>query len=90
MQSIQQSERFQNDLKRYNSVIEHMPEGNDREEFKKLLSNLVLEVKKMDTMFIDMIYSNQISSNGKEIRDNITDIRKRLEEKFNRYSKLHS
>ncbi len=67
-----------------------MPEGNDREEFKKLLSNLVLEVKKMDTMFIDMIYSNQISSNGKEIRDNITDIRKRLEEKFNRYSKLHS
>lgn len=90
MQSIQQSERFQNDLKRFNSVIDKMPEGTDKADFQKLVNNLILEVRKMDTMFIDMIYSNQITSTGKEQREKITDIRKNLEDKFLRYSKIHS
>ena len=86
VQTIQKSERYQNDLKRFNSFLERLPDGQDKDDFRNLLSKLVFEVKKMDTMFVDMIYSNQVSSTGKEIRESLLETRKSLEKIISRYS----
>ena len=59
---IQNTERFKSDVKRYSEAIEKIPEGPSKTEAKTLLNNLIYEVKNMDNMYMDMIYSNQLTS----------------------------
>ncbi len=79
---IQNNPRFLNDIERYNKAISQMEEGPARDEVKKLLNELVYSVKEMDNRFADMIYSKQLPSIGNEMRDRITDLRKKLNERI--------
>lgn len=82
---IQSNKRYQNDIDRYNSILENIPEGTEKEEFRTLVNSLVREVKKMDGMYLDLIYTNQITTVGNEMREKITLIRKKIEEKYAKY-----
>ncbi len=86
---LEKTERFQADLKKFSRVVELIPDNQEREEFQKLLNSLIFEVKRLDTMFVDMVYSNQITSTGKELKENIADTRKKIEKKISRYSKMY-
>ena len=78
MQQIKKSKIFQTDLARYSTAIDSMPEGPNRSEANKLLSLLISEVRKMDEMHTEMIYSKQLPSMGQEFRERISSIRKNL------------
>ena len=80
---IQNNERFKSDVKRYTEAIEKIPEGQSKTEAKSLLNNLIYEVKNMDNMYMDMIYSKQLTSLGNDLRDKITSLRKQLDNKLN-------
>lgn len=82
---LQTNQRFQNDIKRYNESIDRMPEGQSKIESKRLLNDLVYEVKNLDNMFLDMAYAKQLSSTGNEMREKIIILRKKLEEKLKNY-----
>jgi hypothetical protein len=79
---IQNTERFKADVKRYSAAIERIPEGPSKTEANTLLNNLIYEVKNMDNMYMDMVYSRQLTSLGSELVDKITDIRKKLDSKL--------
>jgi hypothetical protein len=76
---IQNTERFKADVKRYSEAIEKIPESPSKTEARNLLNSLIYEVKNMDNMYMDMIYSKQLPSLGAELRDKITAIRKSLD-----------
>jgi hypothetical protein len=79
---LQQTERFQNDVKRYKEAIEKMSEGRDKDETTRILNDLIHEVKNMDNMYLDMIYGKQLQSTGNELREKIASIRKKLDSRF--------
>ena len=79
---LQQADRFQNDIKKYNEAIEKIAEGQTKLEAKRLLNDLVYEVKNMDNMYVDMVYAKQLPTIGNEIRDKIRSIRKQLDSKL--------
>jgi hypothetical protein len=76
---LQKTERFQADVKRYSEAIERMADGQAKLEAKKLLNDLVYEVRNMDNMYLDMVYSKQLPSLGNDIKSKITSIRKSLD-----------
>jgi hypothetical protein len=84
---LQQADRFQNDIKKYNEAIEKIAEGQKKLEAKRLLNDLVYEVKNMDNMYVDMVYAKQLPTMGNEIRDKIGSIRKQLDNKIKSNSK---
>ena len=79
---IYSTDRFQNDLKKYKSALEKISNETEKSEAQKILNDLILNVKRMDNMYLDMVYSSQLTSVGSEMRDKILDIRKRLESKL--------
>jgi hypothetical protein len=81
---LQHNERFQNDVKRYSEAIEKMPEGRAKDETTRILNDLIYEVKNIDNMYLDMVYSKQLQSTGSELRERIASIRKKLDDKLNR------
>jgi hypothetical protein len=79
---IQNTERYKADVKRYAEAIDRIPEGPSKTEAKTLLNNLIYEVKNMDNMYMDMIYSRQLTSLGGELKDKITSLRTQLDSKL--------
>ena len=79
---LQQADRFQNDIKKYNEAIEKIAEGQTKLEATRLLNDLIYEVKNMDNMYVDMVYAKQLPTIGNEIRDKIRSIRKQLDSKI--------
>lgn len=79
---LQQTKRFQDDVKNYTSVIEKMEDGQEKLEAKKLLNDLIHEVKNMDNMFLDMVYAKQLPSLGADMKEKIISIRKQLDSKI--------
>jgi hypothetical protein len=79
---LQQAERFQNDVKNYNEAIEKIVHEQEKLEAKRLLNDLIYEVKNMDNMYVDMVYAKQLPIMGNEIRDKIVSIRKKLDSKI--------
>jgi hypothetical protein len=59
-----------------------MSEGPLRIELNRLLSSLIVEVRKMDDMHNEMIYTRQLPSMGQEFREKISAIRKQLDSKL--------
>ena len=82
MQQIKKSKIFQTDLARYSTAIETMPEGPLKIEADRLLSSLISEVRRMDEMHTEMIYTRQLPSIGQEFREKIGAIRKQLDQKI--------
>jgi hypothetical protein len=81
---LQNTERFKNDLARYGDAIDKIPNEQEKLAAKKLLNDLIYEVKNMDNMYLDMIYANQLPTMGTEMRDKIGSIRKQLDQKINK------
>ena len=79
---IQNTERFKADVKRYSEAIDRIPESPSKTEANTLLNNLIYEVKNMDNMYMDMIYSRQLTSLGGELKDKITSLRRQLDGKL--------
>ena len=79
---IRRSVAFQNDLKRYDVLIEKLPEGQEKNEVRQLVATLIAEVKKMDDLHVELIYNKQMPSLGTERREKIISTRKQLETKL--------
>jgi hypothetical protein len=56
-----------------------MPEGAAKQESQQLLNKLIGEIKKLDNMHMEMIYSRQLPTMGGDMKQDITNIRKQLE-----------
>ena len=76
---LQRSSRFQEDCTRYRTAIDSMPDGAAKQESQQLLNKLIAEIKKLDSMHMEMIYSRQLPTMGDEMKQDIITIRKRLE-----------
>ena len=79
---LQNTERFKNDLARYNDAIDKITNEQEKLAAKKLLNDLIYEVKNMDNMYVDMVYAKQLPTMGNEMRDKIGSIRKQLDSKI--------
>jgi hypothetical protein len=79
---LQQTDRFKNDLDRYNSAIDKISNEQEKLAAKKLLNDLIYEVKNMDNMYVDMVYAKQLPTMGNDMREKIVSIRKKLETKI--------
>ena len=76
---LQRSSRFQEDCAKYRTAIDSMPDGAAKQESQQLLNKLIAEIKKLDSMHMEMVYSRQLPTMGGEMKQDITAIRKRLE-----------
>ena len=79
---LQKSNRFQQDYQRYLDKIQQIPEGEFKQEANGLLNKLVAEVKKLDSMHIEMVITKQMPSIGSDMRQNILSIRQKLDNKL--------
>ena len=79
---LQQTERFQNDVKKYTESISKISDEQEKLEAIRLLNDLIYEVKNMDKMYVDMVYAKQLASMGSEMKDKIGSIRKKLDNKI--------
>ena len=76
---LQRSSRFQEDCAKYRTAIDSMPDGAAKQESQQLLNKLIAEIKKLDSMHMEMVYSRQLPTMGDEMKQDITTIRNRLE-----------
>jgi len=76
---LQRSSRFQEDCEKYRTAIDSMPDGVAKQESQQLLNKLIGEIKKLDSMHMEMIYSRQLPTMGGEMKQDITAIRQKLE-----------
>jgi len=83
---LQKSSRFQEDCVRYRAAIEAMPDGAAKQESQQLLNKLIAEVKKIDSMHMEMIYSRQLPTMGNDMKQDISNIRKKLETRLRDWS----
>ena len=83
---LQKSTRFIKDCERYESVIATMPEGDVKNETVQLLQKLIYSIKKLDSMHLEMIYSRQLPTMGNEMKDEISNLRKKLETRIRDWS----
>jgi hypothetical protein len=63
-----------------------MPEGNVKNETVQLLQKLIYSIKKLDNMHLEMVYSRQLPTMGGEMKQEITDLRKKLETRIKDWS----
>jgi len=81
---LQNTERFKTDLARYNDAIDKIVNEQEKLAAKKLLNDLIYEVKNMDNMYVDMVYAKQLPTLGNEMRDKIISLRKQLDQKISK------
>ena len=79
---LQQTERFQTDVKQYRENIDKLINEQDKLEATRLLNDLIFAVKNMDNMYVEMVYAKQLPSQGNEMRNKIVEIRKKLDNKI--------
>jgi hypothetical protein len=86
MSSLIKSTRFQEDCAKYRTAIDTMPDGPAKQESQQLLNKLIAEIKKLDSMHMEMIYSRQLPTIGGEMKQSITATRKKLETRIKDWS----
>lgn len=82
---LQQTERFQNEIKTYREAMNKIIDKESKLEAEKILNNLIFEVKSLDMSFTEMVYQKQLISKGGEIRERISLLRKKLDTILNFY-----
>ena len=82
MSSLIKSTRFQEDCEKYRTAIDSMPDGPAKQESQQLLNNLISEIKKLDSMHMEMIYARQMPSMGSDMRQDILDLKKKPDSKI--------
>jgi hypothetical protein len=85
---LEKSSRFQEDYARYQSIIAEMPEGDFKQDVSQLLQKLVGEIKKLDSMHMEMVYTRQLPSMGSDMKQGITAIRRQLETKIKDFQQV--
>jgi hypothetical protein len=83
---LQKSSRFQEDCVRYRAAIDSMPDGLAKQDSQQLLNKLIAEIKKLDSMHMEMVYSRQLPTMGGDMKQDISDIRKKLETRLRDWS----
>jgi len=83
---LQRSGRFQEDCTKYRTAIDSMPDSAAKQESQQLLNKLIAEIKKLDSMHMEMVYSRQLPTMGGEMKQDITAIRKKLETRLRDWS----
>jgi hypothetical protein len=63
-----------------------MPESAAKQESQQLLNKLIAEIRKLDSMHMEMVYSRQLPTMGSEMKQDITAIRKKLETRIKDWS----
>jgi hypothetical protein len=63
-----------------------MPDGAAKQESQLLLNKLIAEIKKLDSMHMEMVYSRQLPTMGGEMKQDITAIRQKLETRIKDWS----
>jgi hypothetical protein len=86
MSSLIKSTRFQEDCAKYRTAIDTMPDGPAKQESQQLLNKLIAEIKKLDSMHMEMVYSRQLPTIGGEMKQSITATRKKLETRIKDWS----
>lgn len=79
---ISQSERFKEDVKRYQEAIDKIENPQKRNELTKLLSDLVQEVKAIDEFYENLKLGAALPSRVDETRSEVITIRKELDRKL--------
>lgn len=79
---LQRSSRFQEDCEKYRTAIDSMPDGAAKQESQQLLNKLIAEIKKLDSMHMEMIYTKQMPSMGTDMKQDILSLRKKLDSKL--------
>ena len=82
MSSLIKSTRFQEDCAKYRTAIDTMPDGPAKQESQQLLNKLIAEIKKLDSMHMEMIYTRQMPSMGTDMKQDILSLRKKLDNKL--------
>jgi hypothetical protein len=85
LQEIHKSSRFKKDYERYNTAISKLPEGEFKSKMTSSLIKLVNEIKKLDSLHAEMVYTGQLPSMGGDIKTTVTEIRKDLENNLRDY-----
>jgi hypothetical protein len=79
---LQRSSRFQEDCTKYRTAIDSIPAGAAKKESQQLLNKLIAEIKKLDSMHMEMIYTKQMPSMGTDMKQDILSLRKKLDSKL--------
>lgn len=82
MAVIQNHPRFKQDYEQYLAKIQEIPEGEFKQEVTQLLNKLVAEVRKLDNMHMEMIYTRQMPSMGTDMKQDILNLRRKLDNKL--------
>ncbi len=85
LQEIHKSDRFKKEYDRYRSAILLLPEGDFKSKMSSTLTKLVNEIKKLDSLHSEMVYTRQLPSMGNEIKLSISEMRKELESNLKKY-----
>jgi hypothetical protein len=85
LQEIHKSSRFKKDYERYYSAIAKLPEGDFKSKMSSILMKLVNEIKKLDGLHSEMVYTKQLPSMGNEIKLSVSEMRKELESNLSKY-----
>jgi hypothetical protein len=82
MTLIQNHPRFKQDVETFKSKINQIQDENEKITAEGLLRDLVVAVRKMDSMHEEMSYSHTVSTIGNELRENIRECRIKLDKKL--------
>lgn len=80
---LQKTKRFQDDVANYTKIIDTLVDEQEQLAAKRLLNDLIHEVKNMDSMYESMVYAKQLPSLGDEFKQKIQQTRKKLQAKLN-------
>lgn len=79
---LSKSQRFLQEYNGWNEKIQKITDPNIQNEMKKLLNQLVSEVKSIDRQHEDLILTNQLPTAVKDYQSNLTEIRKKIHQKI--------
>lgn len=82
LNSLVKSKKFIEDVSRYNKAIQETDEESLKIELTRMVNELISKVKKIDEMHDELIFTKQIPSMGKDFRDDIYSLRKKIENKL--------
>ena len=85
LNEIHKSGRFKQDYNRYSTAISELPEGDFKSQMNNTLTKLINEIKKLDSLHAEMVYTRQLPSMGSDMKSNITSLRRDLETGLKRY-----
>lgn len=82
MLTIEKSSTFQQEYKKFNEQIASITNVEFRQECEGLLKNLLMEVRKLDTLHVDLTPNNRLPSGTTDSRYTIAETRKILVNKL--------